>query len=255
VTNPPTTPGGGRYRVMRVIAVIMTISAIGFGLFTAVFGAVNPDQAPHAFHNVVVATLLLVLSAPPALAVVRDPADPVPLIVLAVLAVAGVATMALSLTLDPFTLPFVVLIVVLWLLRPSPPALEAGQRSIPLLLLVLVAVGPLLAYGAGQADLQRTDQSSEHAAFFHWVETAFTATAIVLLGLLAGLRPAAHRLAAWMSGISLAIIGVGSLVLAGYASAPHAPWGWAALAWGVAFVGVAEWEARRAAQAVQKSNA
>jgi hypothetical protein len=256
VTAPSSPPSSGRHRAMRVVAAVMAVAAIGFGLFTAVFGVIGPDQEQHAFHNVVVATLLLVLSAPPALGAARAPAGAGSLIVLAALAVAGIATMALSLTLDPFTLPFVVLIVVLWLLRPTPPTLVPPARSsIPMLVLVLVAAGPLLVYAAGQADLQRTDQTSDHAAFFHWVETSFFTTAIVLLGLLAGLRPAAYRLAAWMSGFALAVLGAGSLLLAGYASAPDAPWGWAALAGGVAFIGVAEWEASRAGQAVQKSSA
>jgi hypothetical protein len=241
---------------MRIIAAVMAVAAIAFGLFTMVFAFVGPDQEQHAFHNVLVATLLLVLSAPPAIVVARRPADDASPVELAALAVAGLATMILSLTLDPFTLPFVVLIVVLWLLRTSPPAIvPSGRFSIPMLALVVVAAAPLLIYAAGQAELQRTDHSSAHAAFFHWVETAFYAVAIVLLGALAGLRPVVYRLAAWMSGIALTVFGAGALLLSGYASAPDTPWGWAALAGGVGFIGLAEWEARRSGQAVQKSNA
>ena len=63
----------GRLTAMRVLAVVMAIGAIGFGVFTAVFGIVNPAQEPHAFHNIVVASLLIVLSAPPVVAVAVAP--------------------------------------------------------------------------------------------------------------------------------------------------------------------------------------
>lgn len=236
-----------RPTAMRVLAIIMVVGAIAFGLFTAVFGIVNPAQEPHAFHNVVVASLLIVLSAPPVIAVARAPGRAIrPLVILAAVAVAGLATMALSLTLDPFTLPFVVLIGVLWGLAPDRDgAFPPGRPSLLLAVLVLAAAGPLLIYAAGQADVQRTDHTSEHAAFFHWVETSFYAVAVVFLGALAARRPGAYRLAAWMGGVALALIGLGAILLPGYASALPSPWGWAALAGGVAFVAAAEWESRR----------
>jgi hypothetical protein len=225
----------------------MAVSAIGFGLFTAVFGIVSPQQEVHAFHSAVVASLLLVLSAPPALAVARSPERSTrPLVALAVLGIAGLASMALSLTLDPFTLPFVVVIGVLWALRPSREALPlAGPPSPILLLLALVAAVPLLGYALGQAELQRIDTLSSRAAFFHWIEMSFYAVAVLLLGILAALRPAAHRLAAWSGSAALAVLGAASLALGEYASVLDAPWAWAALVRRVVFVGVADWEARR----------
>ncbi len=232
---------------MRVLAIVMAVGAIGFGLFTAVFGIVNPAQQPHAFHNVVVASLLIVLSAPPVIAVARAPDRAIrPLVILAAVAGAGLATMALSLTVDPFTLPFVVLIGVLWALVPDRAgAFPPGRPSLTLALLVLVAAGPLLIYAAGQAELQRTDHTSEHAAFFHWVETSFYSVAVLFLGALAARRPGSDRLAAWMGGVALALIGLGAILLPGYASAPPPPWGWAALVGGAIFVSAAELESRR----------
>jgi hypothetical protein len=232
----------------------MAISAIVFGLFTIVFGIVSPAQEVHAFHNAVVASLLLVLSAPPALAVARSPGRSTrPLVVLAALGMAGLASMAVSLTLDPFTLPFVVLIGVLWALRPSREVLlPAGRPSLILLLLVLVAAAPLLGYALGQAGFQRIDTVSSHAAFFHWIEMSFYAAAVLLLGILAALRPAAHRLAAWSGGVALAVLGVASLALGNYASALEAHWAWAALVGSIVFIGVAEWEARHAGPALER---
>jgi drug/metabolite transporter (DMT)-like permease len=236
-----------RRTIFRSIAVIMAVSGAAFGLFTAVFGIVGEGQEIHAFHNAVVATLLLVLSAPAAIAATREPERSTgPLIHLAMVGVAGLITMALSLTLDPFTLPFVVLVGVLWALRPSrEQSFPRGRPSPILLLLVAGAAVPLVAYALGQAELQRIDSSSEHAEFYHWVETSFCAVAILLLGLLVAVRPAASRLSGWSAGVALAVLGVASLLLPGRASALETPWAWAALAGSLVFVSVAEWERRR----------
>jgi hypothetical protein len=235
-----------RLTVMRVIAWIMAVSAVGFGLFTIVFGIVSPAQEIHAVHNAVVASLLIVLSAPPAIAVARAPQRALTsLVILAAVGVAGLATMAMSLTLDPFTLPFVALIGVLWAIVPSRAgAVPVGRPSLIMLALVVLATGPLVMYALGQAELQRVDRTSEHAAFFHWVESSFYAIAILLLGFLGALRPSAFRMAAWMGGLALVILGAASVQLGQYASALPEPWGWAAVAGGAAFVAVAEWERR-----------
>jgi hypothetical protein len=227
----------------RVIAIIMAASGIAFGVFTAVFGIISEDQAIHAFHNVVVATLLLVLTAPPLIVAARDPERSVPsLWHLTALGVAGVATMAVALTIDPFTLPVIVLIGVLWALRPgSQSAALAGRPSPILLVLAVAGAVPLIAYALGQAEVQRIDDVSEHADFYHWVETSFTAASILLLGILVALRPGASRLAAWSAGLSLAILGVASLLLGDYASAMDPSWAWAAVAGAVLFVAAAEW--------------
>ena len=82
--------------------------------------------------------------------------------------------------------------------------------------------------------------TSEHAAFFHWVETAFYAVAIVFLGVLAGLRPSAFRLAAWCGAVGAIILGAGSLAFPTLASAVPMPWGWVAVAGGLAFLAMFE---------------
>ena len=238
---------GRRRTAFRVIAWIMAASGMAFGLFTAVFGVIEEEQRIHAFHNVVVAALLIVLSASAAFGAARDPEGATRALVhLAVVGVAGVVTMAFAVTLDPFTLPFVVLVAVLWVLRPGrEDPLGAGRPSLILLAIVIVGAVPLVAYALGQAELQRIDDSSEHAEFFHWVEAAFYSTAIPLLGLLAALRPAAYRLSGWSAGLALAVAGVASLLLRGYPSALEVSWAWAAVAGSLVFVAVLEWEARR----------
>jgi hypothetical protein len=235
----------------------MGVSGAAFGAFTAIFGIVSEDQRIHAFHNSVVATLLLVVSALPALLAARDPDHSTgPLMQLTMVGVAGLATMAIALTIDPFTLPFIALVGVLWTLRPSrDPAIPVGRASPLLLLLVLGAAIPLFVYALGQAELQRLDQTSEHAEFYHWVETSFYAAAIPLVALLAAVRPAAYRLSAWSAGIAVAVLGGASLALPRYASALETSWAWAALVGAIAFVGAAEWERRRIGSARSEASA
>ena len=239
-----------RLTAMRVIAWIMAASAIGFGLFTIALGILSPEQEIHAVHNVVVASLLIVLSAPPAIVVARAPDRPSrALVIMASVAIASLATMALSLTLDPFTLPFALLVGVLWALAPRREgAFPAGRPSWFMLAIVVAAAVPLALYALGQAELQRTDSSSEHAAFFHWVETSFYAIAVLLLGSLAALRPVAFRMAGWMAGLAPALLGAASLLLGTYASAIEAPWSWFALVGGAGFLAIGAWESRRVAR-------
>lgn len=235
-----------RVRAMRIIAWLLAAIGVAFGLFTIVFGIVGPDQEIHAVHNAVVAALLLVLTAPPMIAVARAPERAIrPLVILGALSVAGLAAMAVALTPDPFTLPVLILIGVLWWLTPSREgAVPPGRVSLAMVALVIAAAVLLLPYAIEQAGLQRTDHTSDHAAFFHWVETAFTAAGIVVVGLVASLRPGAFRTATWSAGLTLAIVGAASMLFPQHASALASPWSWAALLGGLAFIGVGEWEAR-----------
>jgi hypothetical protein len=246
-TRKDTARSTKRRTAFRVIATFWAVSAIAFGLFTLIFGIIDESQAIHAFHNVVVASLLLILSAPPAIAAARAPeVSTRPLVHLTVVGIAGLLTMALGLTLDPFTLPVVVLVGVLWALRPSREGLiPAGSPSPILLVLVVAAAVPLVGYALGQAELQRIDEVSEHAEFFHWVETSFYAAAILLLALLAALRPNDYRLSGWTAGVALGVLGGGSLLLKGRPSAVDTPWAWAALAGSLVFLAMVEWESRR----------
>jgi hypothetical protein len=113
------------------------------------------------------------------------------------MSVAGLITMVLGLKVDIFTLPFIVLVGVLLMLRvPLGPALAAGQFSPSLAVLVAVAALPLVIYALAQADLQRTDISSEHAEFNHWVEASFYAIAVPVARARGRFASAAYRLTA-----------------------------------------------------------
>ena len=236
-----------RLTAMRVLAIVMAVSAIGFGLFTAVFGIVNPAQEPHAFHNVVVASLLIVLSAPPVIAIALAPERAIrPLVILAAVAVAGLATMALSLTLDPFTLPFVVLIGVLWALAPDPRRRRAARPAEP---------DPRRPGARRRRAAHRVCARPGRAAAYRPHERA---RGVLPLGrdlVLRHRRPAARRAGGAAAG-RLPAGGVDGRrrprahrhrcrPASGVASALPSPWGWAALVGGAVFVAAAEWERRR----------
>jgi hypothetical protein len=195
----------------------------------------------------VVASLLLILSAPPVIAVARAPDRALrSLVILAAVGVAGIATMLLSLTLDPFTLPFVILIGVLWGIMPSRRGAVPDERpSVPMVILVVVLAIGLVPYALDQAALQRTDEGSEHARFFHWVEASFYALAIVLLAALGAWKPSGFRMASWLAGAALAVLGAASVLLPDYPSALTPSLAWGALVLGPAFVALGEFEARR----------
>ncbi len=224
----------------------MALSGAAFGLFTIVFGIVSPAQEPHAFHNAIVAALLIVVAVPPVAILAWRPLDPGPRVVLAAIGIAALGTMALSLTLDPFTLPFVILAGVLYVL--APPDLSAvfdGRRSYRLLALSAVVAIALAAYVVEHAGLQRSDQTSEHAAFFHWVEMSFYAAALPLLGIVAATSSQASRLAGWSAGVALVMLGIASLLLGDFASALEPGIALVAIAAGAAFIVLAELPRRR----------
>jgi hypothetical protein len=224
----------------------MALAAIGFGLFTIVFGIVGPNQQPHAFHNAIVAALLIVISAPPVIAIAMAPQRPIrPLVMLTAIGAAAVGTMLIAVTIDPFTVPFVVLSGVLWALaaeRSEP--FSDGRASAPLLVLSGLAAVALFPYAWEQAGLQRMDHASDHAALFHWVEMSFYAAAIPLLAALAAYRPRAYALAGRGAGVALIVLGGASLLFASYASALSPALAWAILAGGVMFLGGVEWQRR-----------
>jgi hypothetical protein len=244
-----------RLTAMRVIAWVLAATGVAFGLFTIVFGVVGPDQEIHAVHNAVVASLLLVLTAPPMIAVARAPGRAIrPLMILAALTVAGLSAMAVALTPDPFILPVLVFIGVLWWLAPTRDDPIPPGRPNPIMVALVIAGAVLLVpFAIEQAVLQRTDRTSDHAAFYHWVEMAFTAAGIVLVGLVAALRPYAFRMATWSAGLALAVLGAASVLFAQHASALGAPWSWATLVGGLGFIAVGEWAARAVPSPAQAS--
>jgi uncharacterized cupredoxin-like copper-binding protein len=115
----------------------------------------------------------------------------------------------------------------------------ASRASPPMLALVALSALPLVAYTVASAGLQRT-VADEHALLGHYGFTAAFAVTILAVGLLASLRPDGWWLPAWVAGALPALLGVVSLLARDAESGLSLPWAVAAIAWGVAFVAVAE---------------
>ena len=83
--------------------------------------------------------------------------------------------------------------------------------------------------------------------FGHWSAMGAFALIIVALGAIAALRPTGWRLPAWSAGLSMMVIGIASLTFPQDASSLGGPWALLAIAWGAAFIVVAQRERDRTA--------
>lgn len=124
-----------------------------------------------------------------------------------------------------------------------------------LLVLVVVAAVPMLAYAATQTQLQtgaiepsghahagslHEEIHQEHVGGGHYLRLAWLAFAIIGTGTLASLRQSGWWLGAWVAGLMAVVLGVSGLLAPSAASNPGLLWNFGAIVWGVGFVGVAE---------------
>lgn len=144
-------------------------------------------------------------------------------------------------------------------LHPAGRALvtwpSTARVSVVLLVLVVVAAGPVLAFSASQVDLQTSDHAdhdhggsgadaeehAEHVEAGHFMLMAAWGILVVGLGMLASLRPDGWWLPAWFTGAMVVLYGLASITFPEVASSAGRMWGAAAVAWGFGFVTVAEY--------------
>lgn len=133
--------------------------------------------------------------------------------------------------------------------HPSRDLLRDGLRptrlSRPLLALAAVAAVPLLVYAADQLALQRvavpleaTGEFAEHVLGFHFGDMFVASMLIILLGIVASLRPVGWWLPAATAGFFAIVIGVASVMFPAVSSSVGVIWGTLAIVWGIAFIGV-----------------
>ena len=108
-----------------------------------------------------------------------------------------------------------------------------------MLMLVVIAAPPLLAFAATNIGLQGT-VTDNHASLGHYGFMAAFGFTVIGVGLLASLRPDGWWLPAWVAGLLPALLGLTSLVYPNASSSLGLGWALAAMAWGIGFVAAAE---------------
>lgn len=135
-------------------------------------------------------------------------------------------------------------------------ALRFDRVNRVMLVLVLVAAIPLLAFAAANVNLQTgatdghahdhedvaaAELHEEHLESGHFMTMAATAFAIIGLGLLGSFRAAGWWHSAWFAGLTAAALGLASVLYPDVASSAGLLWGSAAILWGVAFIAASEY--------------
>ncbi len=146
--------------------------------------------------------------------------------------------------------PALILLPAIGILLALHPAREEFFRrgdvlSRTLLAITVIAAVPLVAYaldmGAQARDLEGPPHHVQRLSTM-----AAMAVAIVLTGLLAALQTRGWRIPAWSAGTAAIIFGLASVAFPDQPGAVGRGWGGVAIAGGVLFIGLAEWEVRRA---------
>jgi hypothetical protein len=229
---------------------------LGFGLVIGWFD--DDDGGIHRVHDLGFGVLYGVILTTALLAMARRPEEkPSASYQVAATVLAGLIAGLVS--ADPRYLFFPIIVtagaVILLALHPARATVfRPAPRPSPVMgAFVLVGAIPLVWFVLTMAKLQRAGPPSDpHVSGDHWANMAAMAFGLVLAGLLASFRIRGWRLTAWCAGLGAAAYGLASIVFHRFpgASVPYpgsegTGWGLAAVIGGLAFVAVAEWEARR----------
>lgn len=206
--------------------------------------------APHRFHDLVFALLLVVVLLGLVIQLYRPATKLVGL--LGSLVVVWIASAIYWFVGSPYTVEVVVLGVLGLVTLALHPAVATVRRPHlpdrvdPIVAgLVVVAAVPLLVYAADQLVLQYTgDPADLHVVGGHYANMATLAASIVVLGVIAVLAPVGWRIAAVGAGSLALAWGVASIVYPALESSGGVLWGSLAIGWAVAFVAAVEYAHR-----------
>lgn len=234
---PRTRPSWGRRTAVAVTGALACLLP-GVWAVGVTFELLNGIQADHRFHQVTGQGLLLcALWLAGLVPMVRAGWRGVPPSV-ATVAQAGLfagAGLAMGLLAPgagalPVAVATVVTTAVLWLALPVRPRLrgQVGALDPVLAPVVLLAAALVTPFVADEVDLQNSS-GDEHAHLAHYFDMAWISVALVLVGALAAVVPAARRRALWTTG-GLVLIGAARTVFTGEVT-------WSALAIALGVVG------------------
>jgi hypothetical protein len=118
-------------------------------------------------------------------------------------------------------------------------AFSVARLDRAMLAMVGAAAVPLLAFAWTNIGFQRAGPT-EHALLGHYGYMAALSFTVIGVGLLTSVRPVGWPLTAWVAGLLPAFLGLASLMFPDNEGRLGLPWALAAIAWGIAFVAVAE---------------
>lgn len=253
-TTDTVLPPASRARRIGFVALaslLALFTGVAMGGVFALLGTVTAtgEEVIHQVHFLHWGAYMVVLTAVPlaALAIRRDvaPAQQVAISVGAFVIAALAAQM-----LDPGVVVFPLLIGLLLFLHPQRSRLfSRGEGFSPSLGLLAAAVTiPSLWYAWSELQVHLAAPLSDpHRGppEAHYVTSVVIVLTIVGVAWLVAQRTSGWRLPAWCAGVAMAMSGAVSIWLPDWVSSFGRPWGAAALAWGVAFIVVAEVVARR----------
>jgi hypothetical protein len=244
-----------------VLSVVFAIGALvglfGVGLIVGWFD--TEEGKIHRVHDIAFGVLAGVFLTVAFLAQLRNPEWKLS-VRYQIVAAALAALIAGFLAADPGTGVFFFLIpmaalAILVAVHPAGMSLMRGERSLsaPLALLAVAGAIPLIWFALTTARLQRTGISTDpHVEMGHWTIMTAMLLAIFLVALLSSLKFSGWRISAWCAGAGAFFYGLASAVFAKfpgttvpYPGSKGVGWGIVAIAGGLLFVAVAEWEARR----------
>lgn len=145
--------------------------------------------------------------------------------------------------------PLVILVpalALLWALHPARAEFLRPPNRISRRLLAIALLGavPLVAYAVAMGTAAQELTGPPHHVQ-RLSTMAALAVGIELTALLAALRTPGWRIPTWSAATALVVFGVASVLFPDHPAAVGSVWGGLAIAGGLLFVAVAEWEARR----------
>ena len=233
----------------RIVAGVFGVFTLGTSVPFAIGSFVDDTQDLHLIHNLSGAAVYGVILGVGLVALAASPERYVAVLQGVALAAVGalIGGLLAGDLIEGLWIVVPVVVLVLVALYPGRSALgRVGTVNPALLVLVVAAAIPIVAYALTQASLQANGSDLDpHVSAHHYGGQAVGSLMVLLFAVAPALGAAGWRVAAWLVGISMSIIALGSLAYADHVSALGTPWAWLALAWAVAYVARAEASARR----------
>jgi hypothetical protein len=226
----------------RIVAGVLAAFAIVFSVPFLIGSFVSEDEQIHLFHNIGGLAVYGVILGGGFLALALAPEKNAATFQGLVLGSVGalVGGLLSGDVISGFWFFPALVAVILFALHPDRGSLlRVGRPRIGFLVLVLVAAIPVVAYALTHARLQSEGFVSDpHVELHHYSGQAAGSLLLLLFAIAPGLGAVGWRLAAWLAGAAMAILGLGSIAYPDHVSAFDTVWAWLALAWGAAFLGL-----------------